>query len=164
MPEHKEQVIATLIFESDYMHQLNQVASITDRNVVFLKRKFASKAGYELAKYSLADCLGITYSEERPLGRMIFGALLTALIVSIFVMIGIYWNDLEPGTRIKIGLFALAGFYGVRLLLGARMNRLVFKMRDGSALEWKSRPGAFKYTRDAALKVEEFAKQKGLAR
>ena len=64
---------------------------------------------------------------------------------------------------IKIGLIALAGVYGVRLLFGARMNRLVFNLRDGVTLEWKSRPGAFEYTRDAALKVLEFAKQRGLA-
>ena len=163
MNENQEQVVATLIFESDYMRQLNQVASVTDRSIVFLKRRFVSNAGFELVKHPLTDCWGITYSEERPLSRMVFGALLTALIIGIFVGIGVYWDELLPGTVIKIGLIALAGVYGVRLLFGARMNRLVFNLRDGVTLEWTSRPGAFEYTRDAALKVLEFAKQRGLA-
>jgi hypothetical protein len=163
MTEEKETVVVTLIFPNGYAHQLNEVASVTTRNVVFLKRKLLSSSGSELVKYPLTEVANVDYRETRPILRLIFGALLTALILFIFVMIYVYWDRLEPGTRIYVGLFAIAGFYGVRLLTDSRISRLTFRMRDGSKLAWKSKPGDFKIMRDSALRILDFAKQRGLA-
>lgn len=163
MAEEKETVVVTLIFPNGYVHQLNEVASVTTQNVVFLKRKLLSSSGSELIKFPLTEVASVEYQETRPILRLIFGALLTALILFIFVMIYVYWDSLEPGTRIYVGLFALAGFYGVRLLTDSRISRLTFLMRDGSKLKWKSKPGDFKLMRESALRIMEFAKQRRLA-
>ena len=76
--------------------------------------------------------------------KILFGSLLLALIVFIFVMLAIYWQDIEPGTRVKVGLLILAGAMGARLAFGGRRHRIDIGLKDGSTLTWKSRSGEHK--------------------
>ena len=50
-----EQSVTTLVFPDDYLRQLNSVASVTTQNVMHLKRKFVSKAGWELVPIPLSE-------------------------------------------------------------------------------------------------------------
>ncbi len=46
---------------------------MTTRDIKFLKRKFVSKAGWELVTYPVAQCASITYKDERPIASMVLG-------------------------------------------------------------------------------------------
>lgn len=72
------------------------------------------------------------------------------------------WNRLEPGSRIPIGALALAGLYGVRRVFGARRHRLVFRLRDGTSLEWKSRAGDYPYKKASVERIVDFARARGI--
>ena len=158
----KEQSVATLIFPTEYLRQLNSVAGLTTQNVVFLKRKFVSKEGWELIKYPLADCSTIEYREDLPLLKIVFGALLLCLVAFILVMLVIYWNDLEPSTRVPVGLVSLAGVYGARVAFGGRRHCITVNLRDGSTLSWRSKSGEHKLMSPIVERVVEFSKATGL--
>jgi hypothetical protein len=164
MQNNTEEHIATLVHPDEYSHHLNQVAGLSTKNIVFLKRKFLSKAGSELVKLPVSDCAQVYHKDERPLVTIVFGALLVAIVAYLLYALFIYWNSLEPGTRIPIGLLGLAGVYGLRWVFGARRHKIVFVMRDGSKLIWKSSSGDYKYKSASANNVIEFAKSAGLLR
>jgi hypothetical protein len=164
MPESKDEFVTTLLFPDEYAHHFNQVSGLTTLSIVYLKRKFLSKAGYELVNYPVADCLGISYQDERPVSSIVFGVLLVSLLSFIAFMVFTYWDSLTPGTRIPIGLLMLAALYGFRWIFAARRHRLIFDMRDGSRLMWKSRAGDYKYKHASAAKVAELAKSLGILR
>jgi hypothetical protein len=157
-----EQSVATLIFPTEYLRQLNSVAGFTTQNVVFLKRKFVSKEGWELVKYPLADCSRIEYKQDLPLLKIFLGALLLCLVTFILVMVVVYWDDLEPGTRVPVGLIGLAGIYGARVAFGGRRHCVIVTLRDGSKLTWKSKSGEHKLMAPIVERVAEFSKAAGL--
>jgi hypothetical protein len=70
-----EQSVAILVFPEDYLRQLNSVASVTTQNVIHLKRKFVSKAGWELVPIPLSEFTAIEYRKELALLHVLFGAL-----------------------------------------------------------------------------------------
>jgi hypothetical protein len=158
----REEFIATLLHPDEYRRNFNRVASLTSQNVTFLARKFFSKAGYELVKYPMHECRSIGYTDERPLPTMLFGALLVALTVFVFYMLTVYWDRVDPGTRIPIGALGLAGLYGIRRLFAARRHRLVFNLAGERKLSWQSRSGDYEHKRGSVDKVVAFARSKGL--
>jgi hypothetical protein len=164
MAGSEEGFVTTLIFPNEYIRQLNQVSGLTTAHIILLKRKFLSGAGYELVHYPLHDCTGITYRDERPLATMVLGGLLIALLACIAYMVYAYWDSLPSQMRIPIGLLALAAIYGFRAVFTARRHRLVFTMKDGTRLVWKSRSGDYQYKDGPAKKVVELAKARGLLR
>ena len=157
-----EQSIATLVFPEDYLRQLNSVAGVTTQNVVHLKRKFVSKAGWELVPIPLSEFTAIEYRKELALVRVLFGTFLIALVLVVLAMLAKYWNDLEPSTRVPVGALAIAGVYGTRLAFGVRRHRFVFVRSDGSRLVWKSRAGDDKLMQPLVNRLIEFACSKGL--
>jgi hypothetical protein len=157
-----EQTIATLVFSTEYMKQLNSVAAVTTENLVYLKRKFVSKSGWELIKYPLTECRGIEYKQDRPITKMVFAFLLLALITFIVVMVGVYWDDLDASAKVPIGALAFAGIFGARVAFGGRRHSLSFAMVDGSTLTWRSKAGEHKLMADVVAKVLEFARSKAL--
>jgi len=162
MQEEREEQVATLIQPTEYVRHLNQVAGLTTQHVIFLKRKFLSGSGWELVGFPVAECARVKYADERPALIVLSGALLVGLIAFVLYMLVRTWDRLDPGTRIPIGLLALAGLYGVRWVLGARRHRLVFTMKDRSDLVWKSRPGDHQLKKAAADRVVEFARARGI--
>jgi len=162
MADAEEQFVTTLLFPNEYMRHLNQVSGLTTRNIVYLKRKFLSKTGYELVTYPLTECNRITYYDERPLLSLVSGVLLISLLGLVGYGVFRYWDELSPGTRIPVGLLFLASLYGFRAIFGARRHRVVFSLRDGSRLLWKTRAGDYKYKEANAGKVVELAKSRGI--
>jgi hypothetical protein len=157
-----EEQVAMLVVPADYVRHLNQVVAVTTEHIVFLKRKFVSTSGHELARHPLDSCGSVAYHDERPLITMISGTLLLALIAFIVVMLLLTWSRLEPGTKMYPGLLVLAAGYGVSRAFGARRHRLVFTMKDGTKLTWTSRPGEFDVYRLSAERVVEFARSREL--
>ncbi|MES2875692.1 MAG: hypothetical protein V4708_18345 [Bacteroidota bacterium] len=162
MQEKFEKSVTTLVTPQEYKHHLNEVLGVTTERIFFLKRKFFSGAGSEMLEYSLDDCSSIIVMDEKPLIKVILGTLLVFLMLFIFYCIYIYWSDFEPGTRIYIGMFGLALFYGFTWMLGARRHRIVFTLCDGTKLTWKSSSGDFNIKSENVARVVELAKSKGL--
>jgi hypothetical protein len=77
-----------------------------------LKRKFLSRSGYELVPYPFADCIGITYKDERPISSITWGVILTSVLGVLVYMMFKYWNDLPPATRVPVGAIMVASLYG----------------------------------------------------
>ncbi len=159
-----EEQIATLIEPEEYLLHLNQVASLSSRNILFLKRKFFSKSGFELVQYPVSDCSRILYRDKRSFGFIVFGLLLTALIIGIFSMLVMYWDALEPSTRIPIGALGVSGFYGFRWVFGSRRHKFTFELKDKTRLVWQSRPGDYQKKNGDTQKIIEFARRTGLWR
>ena len=74
----------------------------------------------------------------------------------------VYWSSLEPGTRIQVGLLALAFTYGIQWAFMSKHHRIIFHLQDGSKLKWRSRSGDFKYRAIAVEKVLEHVRNIGL--
>jgi hypothetical protein len=159
-----EELVAIFVHPDEYVRHLNQVASLTTRDIVFLKRKFVSKSGSELVNYSVKDCVGIIYEDKLSFLAIIFGLLLVLLVAAILYMLVVYWSDLQPQTRVPIGAIAIAGLYGLRWLFGSRRHKITFVLKDKTALVWESRLGDHKSKRVSVQKVVEFAKSAGLLR
>jgi hypothetical protein len=154
--------VSTLLYPDEYAKHLNQVAGLTTRDIKFLKRKFVSKAGWELVTYPVAECVGIAYNDERPIVSIVLGSLLVVLVAIIGYGLIAYWDSLTPGTRIPIGALGLVAVYGFRATFLSRRHRLIFSMNDGSQLIWKTVAGDYKYQRSRADKVVDFARSRGL--
>jgi len=157
-----EESVAILLHPDEYLKHIGEVASLTTGRLRFVKRKFVSKAGWEIVDVPLADCTAIVYKDERPLLKVVLGILLTVLAAFIFYMIFIYWDRLDPGTRIPVGALGLATLYGLGWAFRSRRHRLSFSLKDGRTLVWKSATGDYKYKVVSARKVVEFARSTGL--
>jgi hypothetical protein len=157
-----EESVAILLHQDDHLRHLGEVASVTTRHVRVVQRKFVSKAGWEIVDIPLADCIAVTYKDERPLFKIFLGVLLTVLTIFIFYMIYVYWDRLDPGTKIPIGALGFATVYGLSWAFRSRRHRLVFSFKDGRTLKWKSASGDYKYKVASARKVVEFARSAGL--
>jgi hypothetical protein len=162
MADSEEQLITTLLFPNECVRHLNQMSGLTTCNIVYLKRKFLSKSGYELVTYPLTECDRITYYDERPLLSLILGALPVLTVGVVGYGVFKYWDELSPATRIPVGVLFLVSLYGFRAIFLARRYRVVFSLRDGSKLLWKTRAGDYKYKEANVSKVVELAKSRGI--
>jgi len=162
MQDEREEFVATLVQPAEYAHHLNQVAGLTTRNIVFLERKFVSRSGHELVGTPLDACVAVRYVDERSPLTIVSGVLLAGLVAFVLYMLAASWKRLEPGTLIPIGALALAGLYGVRRVFGARRHRLVFRLKDGTSLRWRSRPGDFDLKKANVERIVDFARARGI--
>lgn len=160
MEKRIEASVATLIQQNEYMHHLNEVLGLSTENIFFLKRKFVSGAGFEIVKYDVDRCKKITATKEIPIIKIFFGVLLMCLILGIFYGVYTYWDSLEPGTRVYVGMFCLAFFYSFTWVFGAKRHRVSFTLDDGKVLSWKSSSGDFEMKIHEVNKIIEFAKRK----
>jgi hypothetical protein len=83
------------------------------------------------------------------------------LIAAIGLGLYLYWDALEPSTRVPAGAVALAFFAGLKWVFAARHHRLKFVMTDGRVLRWKSRSGDFVTKQGAVDKVPAFGRSYG---
>jgi hypothetical protein len=162
MSSESEQFSAVLVTPDEYIRYFNQVALVNRNELTIVRRKLLSKGGWELVKVPMNECERILYKDEHSWVTMVSGALIVALIVFILVMMGIYWNDLPNETKVPIGALAVAAGFGVTRLFGSRRHRLVFVMRDGKKLIFKSRAGDYKAASYPVEKVLAFARNSGL--
>jgi hypothetical protein len=88
--------------------------------------------------------------------------LVLLLLAGIMYYLGVYWNRLEPGTTIRVGLLGLAGLYGLKWAFMSRHHKFKFHLHDGSRIIWRSRSGDFKYKQRAVDHVLEHLRGRGL--
>jgi hypothetical protein len=156
----QEQHIATLVHTDEYARNANQMASVSSRKLVFIKRKELALKPFELLEFELQQCSAISYQIKWALVPMILGALLAALVLSILWLVS-QGEIASTTTRIPIGALAIALIFGVLLLQGPQRHRLTFIV-NGKALTWQSKAGDFKYKVASVQKVVAFAREQGL--
>ncbi len=160
MTNEPEEVVAVLVDPSQYIRHLNEVVSVTTRELVFLKRKCVSRSGHELVRYPLDAVSRVKHVDGRSYATLVWGVLLLAVVGVVLVALVASWDRLEPGTRVPVGAIARAGIYGARRVFGARRHRLTFAMRDGTKLRWTSAPGEHAPRRAAVENVVELARRR----
>lgn len=158
----EEEPVATLILSEDYLHQLNDVARVTTRNIILLKRKFISKSGWELVPIPLSECTGITFRSEFSMMRIVVGVLVLALLGLIVTMLVMYWSALQPSTKLPASALGLAGIFGLNKLVGGRRHHIQFSMLDGSTLHWKSLAGDYQIMQLPVDRLKAFARTRSL--
>lgn len=158
----QDEVVAMLVVPDEYIHHLGEVAGLTTRDLIFLRRKFVSRSGYELTRQPLDQCRSIEYFDERPLSTIISGVLLTGLILFVLVMLVVNWKDLEGGTTIPVGALTMAGAFGVQRIFRARRHRFVFVMQDLTKLSWASRSGEYSQWKASTDQILQFARSRRL--
>ena len=162
MNSSSDQLIALLVTPDEYIRHFNQVVTFHRNELTVVRRKLLSKGGWELEKVPMSECERILYKDEYSLVTLVSGALLVALIIFVFVMMGIYWNELANETKVPIGALAVGAGYGVTRLFGARRHRLTFVMRHGKKLIFKSRAGDYRVALHPVNKAVEYARTNGL--
>lgn len=158
----EEESIAILTPPADYSHHIGEVASVGAHSLKVIRRKLSLKEPYRLERVPLSAVSRAEYKNALDPFRIVAGILLIALLCGIFYFMGIYWDSLEPGTRVPVGLLGLAGLYGLRWAFMSRRHKFVFRLHNGSRIRWKSSPGDFKYKQRAVEHVVQFLRGKGL--
>lgn len=162
MPLSEEELVAGLVLNDDYAHHIGQVVSVGTETLRVLKKQFSITTPYRIDTVPLKTCVGLRYESGSSVFHIIAGALLVVLMLAIAYFLIIYWSRLEPGTRVQVGLLTLAFAYGLRWAFMSKHHRLVFNLRDGARLHWRSRSGDFKYRERAVEKVIEYMRSIGV--
>ncbi|MDM5181114.1 hypothetical protein PO883_28425 [Massilia sp. DJPM01] len=138
--------IATLVHSDEYAKHFKQIAIIRTHAIYVVKRKY----GYEMARIPLEQGATITYAVTWALIPMLFGALLVAGIIAIFV-----FGSVEAGTRIPVGALALGSIFGSVLIRGTKRH-LITVRTGGRTYRWRSKAGAFKDKISSTARVIAF--------
>ena len=127
MEDTEDEFVTRLILPDEQQYHINQVESLTTKNITFLQRKFVSSSGCELVDYPLTECVGIEYKDERSVFTMIAGAFLVLLIAAIAYLLVVKWDDLTPESRIPVGGMAVGAVVGLRWAFMSRRHKFVLK-------------------------------------
>ena len=158
---HSDEFVATLVHEDELPKHLGEVMTVSTNHLRVVRRKFLSRAGWEAVDIPLDDCVAITYKDERPLFRILVGALLVCLTVIIYYLLWRGGDQLKPGTTLPIGVPAVAALVGLRWTFRSRRHRLTFLFRERHPLTWKSRAGDYKAKAASVRRALSFARTSG---
>ena len=151
----EDQHIATLVHGDEYARNAGQIASVSERHLLFVKRKELALKPFELVELPTCDCSSIEYGVKWAVAPMIFGLLLVGLVIFILT------SYVEPGTRVPVGALAIVLIFGAVLARGPKRHRLTFVV-GGRRYKWQSKAGDFKYKLASVNKVVTFARERGL--
>jgi hypothetical protein len=152
----EEQNVATLVLPDDYAKNPNQVARLSSRRILFVKRKEFALKPFELIELPTSACSSISYEQKYAVVRMVAGIALAFLVPTFFIV-----GEVAPGTSIPVGLLGMAMVIGISLALGVKRHRLIFIV-DGQQFKWQSKAGDFKYQTSSVERILAFAKARGL--
>ena len=150
-----EESIAILVHPDEFKNNPNQVASLTDKRIKYIRGKTLAMNPFEIEYYPIEKCNRINYEKKLAVLPMIIG-IFCILIVAI-VMI----SPIPGGTRVPVGALALALGFGVILVKGIKRHKLTFEL-DSKDLKWQSKAGDFKHKLQAVQNIIEFARKKTL--
>ena len=150
-----EESIAVLVHPDEFKKNPNQVASLTDKRIKYIRGKTLAMNPFEIEYYPIEKCNRIKYEKKFAVLPMIFGVF-CILIVGL-VMI----SPIPGGTRVPVGALALALGLGVILVRGIKRHKLTFEF-DSKDLKWQSKAGDFKHKHQAVQNITEFARKKAL--
>ena len=154
-PDMQEEHIATFVHPDEYARNPNQVACVTTRKIVFVKRKELAMKPFELVEFPLDQCSRITYETRHAFLPMVLGAFLVLLVGFILS------SDIPAGTRVPVGSLAIVFIFGGGLVFSPKRHRFTFIMNNRK-LKWQSKAGDYKYKTGSTQKLIAFAKEKGL--
>ncbi|HAR45660.1 MAG: hypothetical protein A2X56_06240 [Nitrospirae bacterium GWC2_57_13] len=154
-PTMQEESIAIFVHPDEYARNPNQVASVTTRKIVFVKRKELAMKPFELVEFPLGQCSRITYETRHAFLPMMLGAFLVLLVGFILS------SDIPAGTRVPVGALAIAFMFGGGLMFSPKRHRFTFVM-NSRKLKWQSKAGDYKYKMGSTQKLIAFAREKGL--
>lgn len=151
-----ESIVAALVSPAEFIKHRNQVAYVTDRRLVFLKKKTLG-AYYTVEYIPLSLCTQVSYKKTFATGSMIGGAFLAALglIVFFFAVTG----ELRSIGAVVYGV-PLIGLGGA-MVFGVKRHSILFHC-GGRTLKWISSPGSFKKRLPLLREVRDFAFQRGI--
>lgn len=158
MPLLDEEIVTVFVAPEDYTYHINQVASVSTGHLRIIRKKFSITTPYVLEEVPIASCGRIEYVAKLSPVRIVLGTLLVTLMLAIFYLIDAYAEQLEAGTTVRFGLLAFALVIGVRWMFMSRQHHMIFHLKEGSRLRWRSRPGDFKYKEWAVDKLLEHCK------
>jgi hypothetical protein len=163
MPLLDEEIVTVFVSPEDYPYHINQVASVSTGHLRIIRKKFSMSTPYVLEEVAIASCGRIEYAAKLSPVRIVLGTLLVALMLAIFYFVYAYAEQMESGTSVPVGLLAIALVAGVRWMFMSRQHHMIFHLKEGSRLRWRSRPGDFKYKEWAVNKLREHFKTSRLA-
>ncbi|MCE2593762.1 hypothetical protein K6Y31_02910 [Motilimonas cestriensis] len=154
-----EVAVSELVSPDEYRYHFNRVAGVTTKRIIYLKKKFASKSGFEFESFPIADCSTIKYKAEYSLLTVVTGVVVVCILLLLFLMLYLYGDSLAAGQTAPLGAIVLASLYGIRKLFGAKRHRLTFMLNNGHKLEWLSKAGHFDNKEREVKKVVSLAKR-----
>jgi hypothetical protein len=157
----EEQLIAIFASPEDYAYHVGQVVAVGEQNLRVVRKQLSFTAPYRIELVPVSAVSNVEYRSGLVPARIVAGSLLLALLAAIFVYLGVYWDRLEPGTPIRVGLLSLAVIYGLRWAFMSRRHQFRFLLRDGSRLKWSSRSGDYKYKIRVVERVREYIREHG---
>ncbi len=126
-----------------YVRNRNRVAAITDRHLIFLKKRVFG-AYYEIVYVALDDVLEIANGRSFAFAPMLGGLILVSTSAAVIIL-ALLGQLTGPG----VIFFPLTfGSLGVSLVFGLRRRRLTFRCKNG-VYRWLSAP--LRYRESAAL-------------
>ena len=139
------QTFAIFASPEDYAYHIGQVASIGSDGLRVVRKQLSIKSPYKIEVVPESSISRVEYEAGLVATRIVVGVLVLLLLTCIFYYLTVYWDRLEPGTTIRVGLLGLAGVYGLKWAFMSRRHQLTFHLRDGRRIRWRSRSGDFKY-------------------
>lgn len=151
-----ESIVAELVSPAEFIKHRNQVAYVTDRRLIFLKKKTIG-AYYTIEDISLSLCTQVSYKKTFAIGAMIGGAFLAAvgLMVLFFTLTG----ELRSFGAVVYGV-PLIGLGGA-LVFGVKRHAILFHC-GGRTLKWVSSPGDFKKRLPLLREVRDYLFRRGI--
>lgn len=158
----EEQTFAIFALPEDYTYHIGQVVSIGADGLRVVRKQLSIQSPYKIEVVPVSSISRVEYESGLAATRIVAGVLVLLLLAGIFYYLGVYWDSLEPGTTIRVGLLGLAGIYGLKWAFMSRRHQLTFHLRDGSRVRWRSRSGDFKYKERVAGRAVEHLRELGL--
>jgi len=150
-----EESIAILVHPDEFKKNPNQIASLTDKRIKYIRGKRLAMNPFEIEYYPIEKCSRIKYEKRLAILPMIFG------VFCIFIVAIVMISPIPGGTSVPVGALALALGLGVILVRGIKRHMLTFEL-DSTDLKWQSKAGDFKHKRQAVQNIIEFARRKAL--
>lgn len=152
-----EDLEVTLVKFDDYANHANQVAALTNRRLLYIKRKELSRYPYALEYFPLEAWRNVRYRSVLALLSMLMG-----IIMVVFGVLILYFRitgELQGRYLWLAGVMILGG---AALAVGVRRNVLEFTVGDRT-LRWRSSALEFRETLPAVHQVLDLADKLGIA-
>lgn len=155
--ETGESVLVELVNRDSYSSHPNQVACVTNRRLVFVKRKEFAMEPYAIQYYPIDSCTEISY-------RKVFaiGATITGLIVAAFGVYALYLKFMGNTDLPRMtGLSILMVVGGVGLAIGVKRHKVTFLVGD-KRLSWRCSAGEFRESLEPLRNLVDLARKRGI--
>jgi hypothetical protein len=158
----EEELVAILTSPEEYAYHIGQVGSVGTEKLRVVRKQLSLKMPYMIELVPLTEVAHAEYKSGLAPFRILAGVALLALLAGIVYYLGVYWDRLEPGTSIRVGLLGLGAVYGLNWAFMSRRHEFIFHLRDGGKIRWRSRSGDFKYKVRAVERVLDHLRARGL--